>query len=76
MRNLQEYYQFNIEFKGDGFGSVVFLKIDNSPRSYNDKLTPSQWKKADKYLTRKLIPFCGYIYRAKDITKKGIIKII
>jgi hypothetical protein len=30
------------------------------------KLTPSQWRKASKYLTRKLIPFCGYIYKIKE----------
>ena len=76
MRKLSNYYQFNIDFKSDGFGGVVFLKRDNTPRNYNDKLTPAQWRKAEHLLTRKLIPFCGYQYQAKDFTKKGIVKII
>jgi len=75
MKNLSEYYQFCIEFVSDGFGSVVLLKGYGFPIKRLEKLTPSQWKKASVYLTRELVPFQGYTYKAKDISKVGIIRI-
>lgn len=42
-----------------------------------DKLRPSQWKKASKYLTRTLRPFYGYEYTIKpEYLKASIYKII
>lgn len=42
-----------------------------------EKLTPTQWKKVSKYLTRILRPFYGYQYTIKpEYLKAGVYKII
>jgi len=66
-RALQEYYRFNIVIKNwEGYEYFSkFTKPDGSDQPYYFKLTPGQWKKASKYLTRNLIPFCGYQYEVK-----------
>jgi len=71
-RKLSEYYHFNIEIKNEygGFYSVFRDTLGNSLPSYKEKLTPAQWKKASKYLTRKLRPFIGYSYDVKPEYKK------
>ena len=62
-RKLPEYYQFAIQNIG---GYVRFCNLDGVDLpDYKKKLTPAQWRKAEKYLTRKLIPFCGYMYEFK-----------
>lgn len=83
MRKLSEYYHFNIEVKehtypnGNSNVWVSFTKANGEPmESWRAKLTPSQWKKAEKYLTRKLVPFCGYRYEVKVGVKVGTYKVI
>jgi len=71
LRKLPEYYRFNIEItayeKFPNDPGVSFLGLDNKALpEYKQKLTPGQWLRAKKYLTRRLIPFCGYTYKAKD----------
>ena len=75
-RKLREYQRFNIVVKNT---YVVFNDTKGERLSdWSAKLTPSQWRKASKYLTRKLIPFCGYEYKIKEQYNKleAIYKII
>jgi len=72
-RALQEYYRFNIRFLDDSkFRGVAFEDLNGNPLpDYKSKLTPSQWRLASKYLNRRLVPFCGYEYQAKDLSNAG-----
>ena len=71
-RKLSEYYHFNIEIKNEhgGFYPAFRDTLGNSLSPSKEKLTPAQWKKASKYLTRKLRPFIGYSYDVKPEYKK------
>jgi len=80
-RKLNNYYQFDIHiepftnYKGDVYFTVSFLRLGEY--KFNYKLTPAQWLRAKKYLSRELIPFQGYTYKVKDEYKKaGTYKII
>ncbi len=59
----------------NGYVRLTDMEGNDLP-DYRTKLTKSQWSKASKYLTRNLIPFCGYTYAVKDEHKdKNIIVI-
>jgi len=68
-RKLQEYYRFKIDFTKNG---IRFFSTSGQEKNYNFKLTAGQWKRAKKYITRKLIPFTGYIYSPIDSDFRGI----
>jgi hypothetical protein len=67
-RKLQKYYQFVLSFRDEStFQDIEFLDLEGKPLpDYKTKLTPTQWKKASKYLTRELVPFSGYRYSKKE----------
>lgn len=68
-RKLQKYYQFILLFTEQ---DIEFLDLEGEPLpEYKAKLTPSQWKKASKYLTRELVPFSGYRYKKKESVPKN-----
>jgi len=82
MRKLSRYNRFNIKItvyeKFPESPVVTFLSPEGEELpDYKSKLTKGQWLRAGKYLTRKLVPFCGYSYNVKDGYKiNQIIKII
>ena len=71
MRNLSKSYQFTIDAKTNNW--VEFINLYGNRLR---KLTPSQWAKASKYCTRRLINFIGYNYEIKPEYKGKIIKVI
>jgi len=62
MRKLSEYYKFKIVI--NPYLHFTDMKEQDLP-DYKRNLTKGQWEKASQYLTRKLIPFCGYEYYIK-----------
>lgn len=72
-RKLPKYYQFQIKTTDE---CVSFLNMDGESFPIFRKLTPSQWKKASKYIDRKLVPFVGYFYKPKTNHKNKLIKVI
>lgn len=76
-RKLPEYLQFDIHVVQGIAGLYTELRdVDGSLLpDYRSRLTPSQWKKASVYLTRRLVPFAGYLYSPKATTTIGVYKI-
>lgn len=77
-RKLPEYLQFGIHiYEAYGGWIVDFMTTDGQPLpDYKKKLTPSQWRKARKYLTRRLIDFVGYQYTPLKLHEKEALHII
>ena len=69
-RKLSEYYQFIIQINEKGWIEFLKLNGDKLP-SWRQSLSKSQWRKAEKYLNRKLTPFQGYTYTIKNDTLLG-----
>lgn len=75
-RKLPDYLRFTINIiqSQTNMGQIYFYVTfgHNGVSRYDYRLTPSQWAKAKKYLTRELVPFRGYEYKAKDEYKKEL----
>lgn len=75
-RKLQSGLQFDIHIVKSKYGEEFYPEFVNNYGRKIEKLTPTQRKKAIKFLECKLRNFIGYMYTVKpEYQKEQIIKI-